>query len=267
MKKHDVNTKKGTLINFQIALIALFSFIYVMHEVYNYKPLKNKKITTINLDDDATYLSFSAVNEIPNRIAPLVEKKEITKKVIQPKKIITPQAKPIETKNTIEEPQNEIVKNKPNTIETTINYDKGSTNTKNNSTTKSAIKNKLLNKNVVYNHKTVDVLPVFPGCAKYKTNDERAECFQLKVQRLINRKFNKSIGYNSNEKTTQRINLYFEIDKNGEVTNIKATNKHKVLTKEAERVAKNLPKMQPAKSGNKNVKMAYNVPIIFRPAN
>ena len=38
------------------------------------------------------------------------------------------------------------------------------------------------------------VMPVFPGCDKYSTNDQRAVCFQDKIQRMINNKFDRSIG-------------------------------------------------------------------------
>jgi len=63
----------------------------------------------------------------------------------------------------------------------------------------------------------------------------------------------------------QRIMLYFEIDKSGNVANISANSKGKIkgLENEARRVARLLPKMEPAKVGKRKVKMSYTLPITF----
>ncbi|WP_010522179.1 hypothetical protein [Aquimarina agarivorans] len=74
----------------------------------------------------------------------------------------------------------------------------------------------------IYKPNTVEFLPIFPGCDKYSTNNERAICFQEKVQRMVLRRFNNGLGDELGLSGKQTIFLYFEINENGLVSNIKA---------------------------------------------
>ena len=62
----------------------------------------------------------------------------------------------------------------------------------------------------------------------------------------------------------KRINLLFMIDEHGNVTDIQSRAPHPRLQKEAERVIRLLPKMQPGKQRNNSVRVKYTLPIIFR---
>ena len=55
----------------------------------------------------------------------------------------------------------------------------------------------------------------------------------------------------------------FTIDENGVVTDIQSRGPHPKLEKEAERVVKLLPKMEPGKQRKQNVKVKYTLPIVF----
>ena len=54
-----------------------------------------------------------------------------------------------------------------------------------------------------------------------------------------------------------------EIDKNGEIINIRAKAPHKRLEKEAIKVVNKLPKMEPGKQRNRNIGVKYTLPIVF----
>ena len=256
MNKHDANIKKGKLINFQIAVIAVISFCYFMYEMNTYSLPAKKTIAAI--DNTEVYNTMGPVEVyvepevevIPEKVKPIKKiEKTVINKGVKPK-VVDNKTKITETKAT-----------KKTTITSTKTTQKTIT-------AKPATKSKpAITINKPFTIKSVDVLPIFPGCDKYSTNSERATCFQEKVQRLITKKFNKNIGNDLDTKGTQRISLYFEIDTNGEITNINARSTHSEFIEEAKRVAKKLPKMEPARSGNRNVKMAYNVPIIFRVEN
>ena len=256
-RKHEANTKKSNLITIQLLIIAVLSFSYFMYEVSIYsEPSKNiaEKIYTPennSKDPDEIYGGVEVY------IEPIAETKPIKQQtnLDVPVEIVKNDTPEIET--TIET-KPEVTK-QPKSIEgnTSKPVDKIPTNTK-----KGVSKTK---KKTLYSTKTVDFLPVFPGCDKYSTNAERAVCFEKKVTRLILKKYNNRIGNDLGLKGRQRIMLYFEINQNGVVSNIRANSKAKIfdLEKEAIRVAKKLPIMEPARAGNEKVKMAYSVPIVF----
>lgn len=108
----------------------------------------------------------------------------------------------------------------------------------------------------------LDTLPVFPGCEnfKYSTN-----CFQQKISEHVvkNQIYPKEaldLGIQG------RIIVYFIIDENGEITDIKTSKKkgNKILEKEAIRIISLLPKMtSPGYANGKPVKVKYMQPITF----
>lgn len=104
----------------------------------------------------------------------------------------------------------------------------------------------------------VEQAPRFPGC-KGKTEEEFKLCFNEKMNKFIARKFNSNIDINLSGK--QRITVQFEIDKNGDIVNIKARAPHKRLEKEAIKAVSKLPKMEPGKQRNNNVGVKYTMPI------
>ena len=106
----------------------------------------------------------------------------------------------------------------------------------------------------------VEQAPRYPGC-KGDSEEDFKLCFNEKIKNFIARKFNTNIDVNLNGK--QKIRVQFEIDKNGDIVNIKARAAHKRLEKEAIRAVSKLPKMVPGKQRNRNVGVKYNMPITF----
>ncbi|MGH1384385.1 energy transducer TonB [Kordia sp.] len=111
----------------------------------------------------------------------------------------------------------------------------------------------------------IEDAPVYPGCEKFKSKKERKKCMSEKIDKLIKRKFNVDLANELGlEEGVKRINVLFIIDENGNVTGIQSRAPHPKLQKEAERVIKLLPQMQPGKQRNQNVKVKYTLPIMFR---
>ena len=108
----------------------------------------------------------------------------------------------------------------------------------------------------------IEIAPTFPGCKGSEI--EKRACFNKKMNKHINQKFNvdiaQNIGLNSGKK---RINVQFIIDEKGDIINVQVASPYIQLKKEATRVINLLPKMIPAKQRLNNVKVRYNLPIIF----
>jgi protein TonB len=111
----------------------------------------------------------------------------------------------------------------------------------------------------------VENAPIYPGCEKFDTNDERKQCMSDKLGKLIMRKFNTDIASsNSSIHGKQKIFTQFKIDKNGNITDIKIRTPHLALEKEALHLIKKIPQMKPGYQRDKPVGVIYNLPIIFQ---
>ena len=110
----------------------------------------------------------------------------------------------------------------------------------------------------------IENVPVFPGCERKKNNAERKKCMSEKITKHVNKKFNVDLAADLGLSGRQRIAVMFKIDKNGNVTGVRARAVHPALAKEAERVVKSLPKMKPGKQRGKAVTVPYSLPIVFQ---
>ncbi|WP_053002156.1 energy transducer TonB [Kordia jejudonensis] len=108
--------------------------------------------------------------------------------------------------------------------------------------------------------------PIFPGCEKFKDSKAKLKkCMSEKIQKHVNRKFNTGLAEDlSLDQGIKRITVLFTIDENGNISEIKSRGPHPKLEKEAERVVKLLPKMQPGRQRGENVKVKYTLPVVFR---
>lgn len=265
-KKHEVNIKKSKWINFQLALIGILSFSWFMYGVMNYnEPLKEGKTAYKFIEDDLTDEPMGAVEVIPNnpmqrpvRKTPInIIKVEAEAKTISK---VTPVESTIEP---VDKPVKEITTEsvtQPTATTTNTSSEKAKITT--NNSNKGTSTEKKIGKHTAL---TVEFLPVFPGCSKYSTNKEIAKCFEKKVKRHVQRKFNDGLGERLGLSGKQTIILYFEINENGRVSNVTANSVGKIagLEAEARRVARSLPIMTPARAGNRKVKMSYTMPISF----
>ncbi len=110
----------------------------------------------------------------------------------------------------------------------------------------------------------IENAPIYPGCEKYKANDERKKCMSQKINKLVNRKFNTEIASEYGLSGVQKIYTQFTIDKNGNVVDIKARAPHPALEKEAQRIIDKIPHMKPGYQRDVAVGVIYNLPITFQ---
>lgn len=110
----------------------------------------------------------------------------------------------------------------------------------------------------------IEEVPVFPGCNG--NNKELRACFSAEISKFVLKKFNielaSDLGLASG--SIQRIFVLFTIDKNGDITDIKARAPHKRLQEEAIRVVGLLPKVVPGKQRGRPVGVKYALPITFK---
>jgi protein TonB len=110
----------------------------------------------------------------------------------------------------------------------------------------------------------IENVPVFPGCENEKGNNAKKKCMSDKISQFVNKKFNTELASELGLSGKQRISVIFKIDKNGNITNVRARAPHPGLEKEAVRVIGLLPKMQPGKQRGKAVTVPYSLPILFQ---
>ena len=109
----------------------------------------------------------------------------------------------------------------------------------------------------------IDEVPIYPGCEG--TKEELRECLQEQITKHVNSNFNSDFA--SDLKLTpgvKRIFVLFKIDKEGNITDVKARAPHQKLADEAMRVIKLLPKMISGKQDGESVNMMYSLPIAFK---
>lgn len=104
----------------------------------------------------------------------------------------------------------------------------------------------------------IDQVPTFINKGETKTD------FHKNMSQFVAANFNtelaNSLGLDPGKK---RIYLQFTINKEGEVTNIKARAPHPTLKEEAIRLAEKLPTFKPGFHEGKNVAVGYTLPISF----
>jgi len=164
-----------------LGIIAFLSFTFFIYEVQMYSEPDIAEVIHTIPTDYSVDVTMGEVIAIPNVVP---ERKPI----IKPRKTKTiTEEIPNEVDNNITEakivkkiPEEPIKKQPEKTDGKKIKVTTQNTSVKNEGKTENKI-------NTVYTSKTVDFLPIFPGCNKFSTNDERALCFQKKIQRLVSK--------------------------------------------------------------------------------
>ena len=116
----------------------------------------------------------------------------------------------------------------------------------------------------IFNFAVVENKPVFPGCEKKATEDEKFMCFNQEIMKHIGKNFEfpelaRQMGIQG------KVYVNFVIEKNGKVSSVTiARGVDKLIDDEAIRVIKKLPTFIPAKQRGKPVRMQYTVPINAR---
>lgn len=107
--------------------------------------------------------------------------------------------------------------------------------------------------------------PIYPGCAKKRSEVEKKKCLTSKMLRHIQRKFNSDLVQDVGLKQgINKIIVSFVIDKNGYANVLQVRTNNKRLEKEVIRVIQSLPKMTPGRVNGKTSQMKYVIPIQFK---
>ena len=113
----------------------------------------------------------------------------------------------------------------------------------------------------IFDFSRAEKKPVYPGCEYYTTEEERFNCFNIKIRQFVGSKFEfpemaKQMGIQG------KIWVSFIIEKDGKVSNITIERSvDKLLDDEALRIVSQLPAMLPAKVNGRPVRMRYSFPI------
>jgi len=158
-----------------------------------------------------------------------------------------------------------IVKKIVNTIPKFIPYDEYFSNKFNlNFVAKFSMKNNAVISYDFYDFfEDQELMPTYKGC---KNSDDKLKCFQEKIGNHIfkTQKYPKDALRNG---ITGRISTLFIINKDGEITDIKAKGAEgtELLEQEAIRIISLIPKMiEPGKINGKAIKVKFSQPITFK---
>ena len=239
-QKHEVNLQKNSTLYFQIGLILCLLFAYGLLEM---KFLKTEtKVSDMSyVDDVPTEFSMDKYEIYKEPV------KEIIKKPKTPTKF-SDEIKVADNNDDVKETADDIFKEE---LPTTDNAAKSE-------------KIEVLKKpEDPINIMIVETVPIFPGCEKATSNQERRECMSSKLSKFIQKKFDTDLGQRLGLKGKQKIYVNFKINKRGDVEILQTQATHNKLGDEANRVVNKLPRMTPGKHGNKTVDVLYTLPISF----
>ncbi len=116
-----------------------------------------------------------------------------------------------------------------------------------------------IEENIEVPFNVVENVPVFPGCQG--ENQELKDCFNTKMKDFLTQNFNLEIAEELNLTGKNRINTFFKINENGNITNVRIRASSVTLGEEMMRIIKLLPKFQPALQRDRPVKVPYFMPF------
>ncbi|MBQ4818526.1 energy transducer TonB [Aquimarina sp. MMG016] len=104
------------------------------------------------------------------------------------------------------------------------------------------------------------ITPIWPKCDRSRFSP--AKCFDNKLRDHIVRNFQyPDVAVSQGLSGT--VTVEFIINKKGKVEVLEVTGGHRYLQREAIRIIRAIPKMEPGKWGKKPIAIAYTVPITF----
>ncbi len=107
----------------------------------------------------------------------------------------------------------------------------------------------------------LDRKPIYKGCEKLKSEEEREACFQRKLSNYIIDNFELTpMGWGD----TQKIYVNFVIDKEGNVEEVKAVFGDEKDRKQLENLIGDLPQFLPGMYKGKYVRTSFTLPVVLR---
>ncbi len=106
----------------------------------------------------------------------------------------------------------------------------------------------------------VENVPTYPGCKG--NEDALRKCLQRSIQKHIMIKYNTGLAGELGLAPGKKVVIIvFSINKEGIITNVKASGPHERLEAEGIRVVNLLPQMTPGKQQGRSVNVNYTIPI------
>ncbi|MFL1010761.1 energy transducer TonB [Flavisericum labens] len=242
-QKHDTNLQKNSTLYFQIGLIVCLLTAYGLLEM-EFETKSVDIVSTIAIEDDFAEVSIENF-EVYEESKPEPQEK------LQKEVKLIDEIDEVDNDYKIEKELNVVTAEQNTSPDKPI--DPGKVN----------VVDKPEEENIPVAF--IQNVPIYPGCEKSKSNDERRKCMSDKITKLIQRKFeggNIASDYGLTGK--QKIFVRFTVDKTGHVKDIQTKAPIPELREEAKRVIKLIPEMTPGRQNNKNVGVVYDVPIIFQ---
>ena len=123
------------------------------------------------------------------------------------------------------------------------------------------ISNNIISQERIYPLSVVDTPPLFSLCGQF-SDFQKKNCFEETIKSHINSNIQFpeeafEIGVSG------RVLVYFIIDKDGRIEQIRSRGPHESLENEAKRIISILPSLSPAYKDNSPVKVSYSLPIDF----
>jgi len=257
--KKNVNVKVNPFINFQIGLVATLMIALAIIEISNVQVDTNPVRTIVenNIpDDDWNPKKFIAV---PDHVVKKV-------KVVKPIKDVPPEIVPDDTPDLTPDP--DIIPEPEPIVEPVIDSSDGDSSDNNPvvATPNTAPVKAVPKKAITTTMDGLDSMPLFPGCESLDDNEERRDCFNSKMQRFVQRKFNTGLANQLDVKDGElvKIIVLFTINEKGLPENVKVKAPHPALEEEAYRLIGKLPKITPGKVAGEPVNVYFQLPINFK---
>ena len=249
-----IDKSKNSFIYFQLGLIAVMVTVLFVLE-FNFKT-EIPKVTASNkieLPDDKIFTYNPKIETPKSEPRKVIEIKPIVKPIVQPKVI----NQFVETKKEVDD---NLVKDAAHEdTNTTITTPDDNSNMKpvDTNSGNSGSKDEVF---VV-----VEFLPRFPSCLSVSKESQKS-CFDEELQKAIFKYLEYPEKDLRNEKEGT-VFVQFIVDENGNFTSIKTVENNRGtndMRLAVEKAVKKLPKIIPAKQGDRDVKVTYTIPISFK---
>jgi len=110
--------------------------------------------------------------------------------------------------------------------------------------------------------KDVEIAPVYNGCEEL-SEEETKKCFNNKVSTFIKREFNLSVSKDLNLSEPKRVEAFFIINENGNLTGMKVRDSEVTIQAEILRVLRKMPVMKPAIHNGKSVSVLCSIIVKY----
>lgn len=108
----------------------------------------------------------------------------------------------------------------------------------------------------------VENAPIYSGCENL-SNEETKKCFHESITNFIIAEFNSEIAENLNISEVKTVDAFFQVDKNGMISNIKVRDSEVTIQAEIARVLRKIPRMKPATQNGKNVPILHSIQVSY----